>query len=309
LLIWGCVIVRLVQKVEPLNAVASSGDAEVQTAITISTDDVERAKPILRWVGGKTQILKNLLSLLPSDINRRHYIEPFLGAGALFFAIKPRSALVSDSNRHLMQMYMYVRDNPEEIAKCLAVHASRSTEEYYYQIREIYNRESPSPAQAARFIYLNKSCFNGIFRVNRSDEFNVPYGRKEPPFLPSEMDLRAVADSLRSATLKSCDFEEALEDAETSAFIYLDPPYPSLDGAVSFVRYTPSRFYSNDHIRLAKFVQNLDTKGCLVMVSNADTPLVRRLYRGFNLTSISVIRHVTCKGEMNRASELVITNY
>ena len=289
---------RSVLVVDPHSSEPEKGDVSLR-----------HASPILRWVGGKTQILAFLTERLPNDVNDRFYAEPFFGGGALFFSVRPEGALLSDSNRHLLDVYKQVRDHPNDVATELERHASRSSEAYYYEIRRAYNKSAQSAVRAAQFIYLNKSCFNGVFRVNRADEFNVPYGWKEPPHLPSREELCAVAVQLRAANLICCDFEEAARQIPDSSFVYFDPPYPSINGTRSFVRYTPNQFSEDDHRRLASAVRRLDRHRCFVMVSNADTPLVRKLYAGFNFSSVDVIRHVTCKGETNRTSELLITNY
>jgi DNA adenine methylase len=142
-------------------------------------------QPFLRWAGGKGRLVKSLIQYLPKDISKRKYIEPFVGAGSLFLALQPKNAIISDSNKHLIDTYRYIRKNPDLIHIYLSQHAKNSSEKYYYQVRNRYNRSKPSAAQSARFIYLNKTCFNGIFRVNMEGEFNVPYGWKHPTFLPS----------------------------------------------------------------------------------------------------------------------------
>ena len=192
------------------------------------------AAPFLRWVGGKRRLASNLLNYLPRDIEERLYCEPFVGAGSLFFALQPQKAFISDLNDHLIKCYLAVRDKPDLVFSYLNDHAKKSCREYYYEVRGKYNRcnnrDSFSVAQAARFIYLNQTSFNGVFRVNKRGEYNVPYGLKEPPFLPSLDHLRSVSKALKHARLAVLPFEEAIVDATASDFHYLDPPYPPLNG-------------------------------------------------------------------------------
>ncbi len=265
--------------------------------------------PFLRWAGGKRQLRKILLNFLPEDMGQRTYREPFLGGGSLFFAIRPKTAILSDANEHLIRCYKFVRDEPGLVARYLHSHAAKDGEAYYYRVREEYNRSEFSAAQAARFIYLNKTCFNGIFRVNAKGKFNVPYGRKESPAIPSENDLIAIAGILKDTSLKASSYEKALENASKEDFIYLDPPYPPLNGTAYFTHYTKDRFSEEDQKTLAERVHELDRCGCMLMISNADTPLIRRLYRKYELVSLPVIRYLTCKSVRHKVKELVITNY
>jgi DNA adenine methylase len=268
-----------------------------------------KLNPFLRWAGGKRQLKRFLLELLPKDVSDRTYREPFLGGGSLFFALQPKSAVLSDANEHLIKCYEFVRDQPELVARHLKRFASMDTETYYYRARETYNGARFSAAQAARFIYLNKTCFNGIFRVNSKGKFNVPYGRKESPAIPDAAELNDIAMALKNASLHALSFNKALEDANGRDFIYLDPPYPPLNGTAYFTHYTSERFSTRDQNDLADRVHELDRGGSLLMISNADTPLIRRLYRKYDLISLPVIRYLTCKSVRHKVKELVITNY
>ena len=266
-------------------------------------------RPFLRWAGGKRKLVTLLLEFVPEDVLDRQYREPFVGAGALFFALRPRSATISDANDHLIMCYEYVRDRPDLVHRYLVHHAARTSERYYYAVRSDYTQSGPSAAQAARLIYLNSACFNGIFRVNKRGEFNVPYGRKEPPVLPTRAALRTASCSLRSAAIRVSDYRKALADAESGDFVYLDPPYPPLNGTAYFTHYTPDRFGEGDQRRLAVAFRELHERGCLLMMSNADTELIRKLYDAFTIDELSVTRYVTCKRRKHRVKELVITNY
>ncbi len=270
---------------------------------------VSKIGPFLRWAGGKRQLKRILVAFLPLDVSERTYREPFLGAGSLFFALQPKAAILSDANEHLIKCYESVRDQPGLVARYLQSHTAKDDEAYYYRVREEYNRSEFSAAQAARFIYLNKTCFNGIFRVNAKGKFNVPYGRKESPAIPSDNDLVGIAAILKNTSLKASSYEKALETASTEDFIYLDPPYPPLNGTAYFTHYTIDRFSVQDQTKLADCVNELDRGRCLFMISNADTPLIRRLYRKYELVSLPVIRYLTCKSIRHKVKELVITNY
>src|SRR5712692_7650350 len=268
-----------------------------------------KVSPFLRWAGGKQQLKRILLAFLPLDVSERTYREPFLGGGSLFFAIQPAAAVLSDANEHLIKCYEFVRDQPTLVARYLRFHASKNTEAHYYRVRSAYNESQFSAAQAARFIYLNKTCFNGIFRVNTKGKFNVPYGRKESPAIPSDNDLISIAATLRNASLKTSSFQKALENTSRGDFIYLDPPYPPLNGTAYFTHYTIDRFSVQDQTKLADCINELDRGRCLFMISNADTPLIRRLYQKYELVSLPVIRYLTCKTVRHKVQELVITNY
>jgi len=265
--------------------------------------------PFLRWAGGKRQIVRELINLLPDDIEKRLYREPFLGAGALFFALRPKRAVLSDANEHLIKCYEYVRDDWKSVARYLRQYARRNSQSYYYEVRKRYNRSHYSAAQAARFIYLNKTCFNGIFRVNRRGQFNVPYGWKEPPAIPTPANLREIADALRGATLRAASFATVLADVSPNNFLYLDPPYPPLNETAYFNHYIRGRFNKFDQEWLAAWVRKIDAKGCPFMMTNADTDKIRRLYSGFRFLRLPVTRFITCKSVRHKVKELIITNY
>src|SRR5713101_1921658 len=221
-----------------------------------------KISPFLRWAGGKQQLKRILLAFLPTDVRERTYREPFLGGGSLFFALRPRAAILSDANKHLIKCYEFVRDQPELVARYLRFHALKNTMAYYYRVREEYNNAEFSASQAARFIYLNKTCFNGIFRVNTKGEFNVPYGWKEPPSIPTAEILERASNALKHAVLVSQGFDESLQDAKRNDFVYLDPPYPPLNGTAYFTHYTTDRFTQSHQDRLSSVVRHLDQLGC-----------------------------------------------
>jgi len=250
----------------------------------------ESVKPFLRWAGGKTRSTPFLIDLFPSNFpSTGLYYEPFLGAGSLFFYTEPQKAVLSDNkNQHL----------------------AKTCEEYYYRMRYEYNHTKPSISKAALFIYLNKTCFNGLWRVNKKGEFNVPYGFKEPPCLPSKEDLRKTSLALSNANLLHKDYREAVKDAKKGDFVYFDPPYPPLNGTSYFTHYTKERFTKEDHEKLALLAEELTKRECRVLISNADIPFIRSLYEGgFNIYGLEVTRWIRADGKRYKVRELAITNY
>lgn len=268
-----------------------------------------RARPFLRWAGGKSKIVHRLLKYVPVQYGR--YWEPFLGAAALFFALSPTKAFLSDLNDDLIECYRQVRDSPQLVARYIRRHASKTCEKYYYQVRDKYNRGRPSAAQAARFIYLNKTSFNGIFRVNLKGEYNVPYGRKERPALPTVDDLCAASDLLHRSVLSAAPYEAALQSnpPQEGDFVYLDPPYPPINRTAYFTHYTASRFSWEDQRSVAEVAKTLDRRGVFVMISNTDTRPIRELYDGWDCHPLPVVRWIAANGTRHRVSELIITNY
>jgi DNA adenine methylase len=230
-------------------------------------------KPFLRWAGGKTRSIPFLEKHLPPNVSSMHrYYEPFIGAGSLFFHIKPSKAILSDNNKDLIECYETVQKRPDAISTYLKQYLSNTCEGYYYKMRKKYNTSKHSIARAALFIYLNKTCFNGIWRVNKKGEFNVPYGFKEPPALPSKEELRNVSIYLSNVELIHSDYKEAVKNAERDDFIYFDPPYLPINGTSCFTRYTRDRFTKDDHDELALLAKKLTSKGCHVLISNAESP-------------------------------------
>jgi DNA adenine methylase len=268
-----------------------------------------KADPFLCWAGGKSRLIPFIASFVPSDLEHCTYWEPFLGAGSLFFALHPSRAILSDLNADLISCFRAVRQHHQLVAQYLRMHASRNSKAYYYAIRSRYNKSRNSITKSAMFIYLNKTCFNGIWRVNKKGEFNVPYGYKEPPALPSMTALIAASNALKSAKLMVGDFREILQEARAGDFVYLDPPYPPLNKTAYFTHYTQEGFEPKDQIAVAEVATSLDKKGCRVLISNADTKFIRSLYDGFRVIERSVIRWIRTDGKRYKAKEILILNY
>ncbi len=230
----------------------------------------------------------------------------------MFLAVRPQKAYLSDLNADLIFSFRAVCQNPELVSRHLREHGRKDSESYYYYIRDSYNNARHySIAQGARFIYLNRTCFNGVFRVSKEGRFNVPHGKRDNTLLPTLSHLRYVSTALRTTCLTVQSFEKALSQVNKGDFVYLDPPYPPLNGTSFFRHYTPDRFAPEDQERLASDVCSLTSRGALVMLSNADIPWIRELYSdsNFSLHPFSAIRSVTSKKKKHTVRELVITNY
>jgi DNA adenine methylase len=224
--------------------------------------------------------------------------------------LTPQKAYLSDSNKDLIECYNAIKSDPEIISEHLKQHLENNCKEYYYKMRDEYNSSKPSILKSALFIYLNKSCFNGIWRVNKKGHFNVPYGYKEPPPLPSNEDLLKISKALSNAKLVHKDYKDAVISASKGDFVYFDPPYPPLNGTSYFTHYTKERFNKDDHAELALIAKELTKKGCLVMISNADIPYIKSLYKdSFNVYGLEVTRWIRTDGERYKVGELIITNY
>jgi DNA adenine methylase len=260
--------------------------------------------PFLRWAGGKRWLVESLVPQLPRDFT--DYYEPFLGAGTLFFAIRPKRAFLSDSNEELMRTYQQLKEDSQEIIKWLKT--LRNTKTGYYHIRK---SKVKNPARfAARFIFLNKACWNGLYRVNRRGEFNVPYGNKQGTEIYVEENLKAVSKALADVALMVCDFEESLKMCKKRDLIYLDPPYTVAHEKNGFLKYNSKIFSWEDQIRLAAIVEGLHARGCYVVISNAYHSSILNLYKNFavqKLTRASII-----SGEASgrrRIHEALIKNF
>ncbi|TET10394.1 MAG: Dam family site-specific DNA-(adenine-N6)-methyltransferase [Candidatus Atribacteria bacterium] len=268
-------------------------------------------KPFLRWIGGKQNLIKFLIKFVPEDYNKHKYYEPFLGAGSMFFKIIPDNAYLSDYNFHLINCYKMIAEYPYKVHNLLNLFLKNDSKKYYYKIRANFNRNIKkfSYVQAAKFIYLNKTCFNGIYRVNKEGSFNVPYGYKENLSIPTLQYLNDLSFILKKVKLECFSYENIYSLVKKGDFVYLDPPYPPLNGSSYFSHYTKERFFSDDQKRLAVFAEKLSNKGCNVLISNADTKEIRELYLKWYKKPIDVVRYVSCKSKRRRVKELIIANY
>ena len=266
-------------------------------------------KPFVKWAGGKRQLMGLIQEFFPNRYGT--YFEVFLGGGIVYFRLKPKKAILTDSNTDLINCYIVVRDQVDKLISAIKWYESKvSDKDYYYEMRDQCLDGMTDIKKAARFIYLNKTCYNGLYRVNREGKFNVPYGKHEkPPRLYDELSLRAVSKILQSAELSACDFECGLRNATRDDFIYFDPPYDRSNNS-SFISYSQNGFGRKDQVRLAKVFKSLDRKGCKLLLSNSDTSLVRDLYRDFIIKPVSTKRAINCKGDGRRDfPEVLVVNY
>jgi DNA adenine methylase len=262
------------------------------------------ARPVLKWAGGKQQLIKQLLERVPGGYNK--YIEPFFGGGALFFALQPKGAVLSDSNRELIDVYHVVASHAEELIAHLA--ALKVDEESYYTIRSCDLAGLSDIERAARIIYLNKTCFNGLYRVNRGGRFNVPYGDHKNPRICRPGELRAASALLKQSTLLSGDYKEVLaHHAEEGDFVYLDPPYLPVSRYADFKRYTREQFYEEDHVELAQEVGRLHELGCHILLSNSNHPLVYDLYKEFKTEVFRTRRNISKNGRNRKGEDVIIS--
>lgn len=264
--------------------------------------------PFLRWVGGKAGLVSRLARFTRLQPGAT-YFEPFLGAGSLFFSVRPSKAVLNDLNHDLIHCYECVRSRPDLVWRHLRSLLHRQSREEYIALRDEFNASEASYRRSALLIYLNKTCFNGIWRVNRSGAFNVPYGAKEHAGFPTRSQLILAAASLDSARLKAGDFEAATTDACAGDLVYLDPPYLPLSPTAFFRHYTPGRFSVEDHERVALLAADLAARGANVMVTEGDSKLVRKWYKEFRVSEVAVRRSVSCDAQRLDASELIITSY
>jgi DNA adenine methylase len=268
-------------------------------------DDV---RPILKWAGGKWHLMPLLGQRFPPRERIARYFEPFVGGAAVFFHLQHTRSYLSDTNTELVNVYEVVRDHVEEMIAILSMHVN--TAEHYYHVRAQDPAALPSVARAARLIYLNKTCYNGLYRVNRQGRFNVPFGRYRNPTICDAANLRAASRALCHATLRVGDHETVLCDAAAGDFIYFDPPYQPASKTASFTAYTDARFDTAEQERLARTFCRLHRAGCYLLLSNSDTPVIRDLYAGFRIETITARRAINCKAEgRGPISELVIANY
>ena len=268
----------------------------------------------MKWVGGKGRLLPQLMPLLPAGVELMRHVEPFVGGGAVFFGLRPERALLCDVNPTLVDTYTAVRDDVDAVIEHLRALAHDHDRDVraYYRVRERYNRARKlAPAQrAAMFVYLNKTCFNGLHRVNRRGEFNVPAGRYDKPRILNEVVLRAASTELSRAELSCSGFERLLTAARPGDFVYLDPPYEPVSQTASFTAYAQDGFGREDQLRLRDVFAVLDRRGCKLMLSNSDVPFIRDLYQRWNISRVSASRAVNSDpGKRGPVQEVVVRNY
>lgn len=292
------------------NTLSATTSAQTATATPTAT-----LTPIVKWVGGKRQLLSEILSRLPNSIG--HYAEPFFGGGAVCLQLHPHHALINDANRELIKVYGVVRDNVDALIASLNQH--KNNEDYFYAQRRAdrdvaYFSRLSDIERASRFLYLNKTCYNGLYRVNQQGEFNSPFGRYDKPAIVNAEGLRALSHYFNTNKVQflGVDAMDILDVAEIAPrmFFYLDPPYTPVSQTSSFTGYTASGFSFPDQERLYQFCLRLHYEGHLFLLSNAAHPAIMNLYRDFTIDIVSATRSINCQGDKRGAvNELLIRNY
>lgn len=271
-------------------------------------------QPFTKWTGGKRQLLPVIRELMPKTYNR--YFEPFVGGGALFFDLAPKDAVINDFNVELINCYQQIKDNPQELIEILKVHQEYNSKEYYLDLRSADRDERidmmSEVQRAARILYMLRVNFNGLYRVNSKNQFNVPYGRYKNPKIVDEELISAISVYLNNNQLeiKVGDFEKAIVDVRTGDFVYFDPPYIPLSETSAFTSYTHEGFSFADQVRLRDVFKRLSDTGAYVMLSNSSSALVEELYKDFNIHYVEATRTNGAKSSSRgKISEIIVTNY
>lgn len=276
----------------------------------------EKPKPFVKWVGGKRQLLAQFrrLNLYPPekfDIRTGRYFEPFVGGGAVFFDLLPEKGFLSDLNKELVTTYNVIKSNVEGLIVSLKKH--KTDKEYFLNIRAKDSKTLNDLAVASRFIFLNRTCFNGLYRVNSKGGFNVPYGKYANPLICDETNLRKVSKSLQNIEVKHQDYKGVLKTAKKGDFVYFDPPYYPVSKTASFTSYTAEAFLDKEQIELRDTVLELNKRGCFVMLSNSDTPFINEIYsglKGIRVNKVEAGRAINSKGSgRGKITEVLVTNY
>ena len=269
----------------------------------------------VKWAGGKSQLLEQFKPFFPKEFN--NYIEPFVGSGAVFFYVienlKPNKAVIGDVNEELMLTYEVIRDDVEQLIDLLKIHKDNHMsvgKPYYLKIRALETSSLSKVERAARFIYLNKTCFNGLYRVNSKGKFNVPMGSYKNPDIVQKDKLRRISSLLKETEIHSDSFEKIAVKGKKGDFIYFDPPYYPVNGSKSFTTYTKENFLEEEQRKLAEVFKKMDEKGCYLMLSNSDTEFIKELYKDYNINFVKAKRLINSDANgRGKINEVVITNY
>ncbi len=275
------------------------------------TSPKSEAKPVLKWAGGKRRLLEQYAPYFQRAFSS--YYEPFMGGGAVYFwlrsqaQVRPVKAALTDINPELINFYQVLRDRPEALIRKLATHQKRHCQEYYYSIREQDKTELTPLSRAARLLYLNRTCFNGLYRENSQGKFNVPMGRYKNPRILDQEGLLAASESLKGARIEVAPYTAVEQLARPGDLVYFDPPYHPLTETSDFTSYTKQGFTAEDQENLAKLYARLVGQGVNALLSNSDTPLIRSLYREFQQVPIQAARSINSKGDgRHKITELLI---
>ncbi|MDM8313094.1 DNA adenine methylase [Clostridium cadaveris] len=271
------------------------------------------AAPVLKWVGGKRQLMDEIRQLVPKSYTT--YYEPFIGGGAVLFDLQPDKAVVNDINGELINLYEIIKNDVDALIEDLKRH--ENTSEYFYNIRELdRNKEVyeglSSVEKASRIVYLNKTCFNGLFRVNKAGEFNTPFGKYKNPNIVDEVTLRAVNKYFNRAKIKitNNDFEECLKGIRKGSFVYLDPPYDPVSNSANFTGYDKGGFNRDEQVRLKKICDKLNKRGVKFLLSNSSTDFIKELYKEYDIKIVKAKRAINSNGDSRGdVDEVLIRNY
>jgi DNA adenine methylase len=276
----------------------------------------EKPKPFVKWVGGKRQLLKQFLrmKLYPPDkfnLKTGRYFEPFVGGGAVFFDLLPDTAFLSDLNNELVITYNVIKNDVERLITSLKKH--KNTKDYFLKIRAQNPEKLTDVNVASRFIYLNRTGFNGLYRVNSNGGFNVPFANNRNPLICDGINLRRISKALKHVEIKRQDYKEVLKKAKRGDFIYFDPPYYPINKTSSFTSYTKESFLDKEQIELRDTFIELTKRGCFVMLSNSDTPFINKIYseaKGVSIAKVQAGRAINSKGSgRGKITEVLVTNY
>lgn len=277
-------------------------------------DKNRQAAPFLKWVGGKRQLIPAITNVLPADIGRYTWYEPFIGGGAMLFHLQPQRAVINDFNHELINVYEVIRNHPEELIEDLRKH--RNEPDYFYEMRALDKNgglnQLSSVQRASRVIFLNKTCYNGLYRVNKAGEFNTPFGRYKNPNIINEEVLRAVSDYLNTAEIEihNTDYTKVAELAGKDAFVYLDPPYHPISASSSFTGYVQGGWNGEEQVRLRETCDRLNKKGIRFLQSNSSSPFIKELYKDYTITTVKASRYINSVAAKRGAiDEVLIRNY
>ena len=281
-----------------------------------STLELNQPKPFLKWVGGKRALVDEIIKRMPSKFNT--YFEPFVGGGALFFELKKRGMLegkksyLFDANKELINTYNTVKNNPYELIEILKEFQNKHSHDFYYEVRAMDREGSftalPDAMRSARFIYLNKTCFNGLYRVNSKGFYNVPMGRYKNPAICDTSSILSASRALQDAEVLHVDFSKVLDFAKKGDFVYFDPPYYPLTPTSSFTSYNQDIFLDDEQKRLFNTFEKLAKKGLHVMLSNSDTEFIKELYKDYKIDFVEMNRFINSKsGRRGKIKEIIVT--
>jgi DNA adenine methylase len=270
--------------------------------------------PFFKWVGGKRQIMPSIVAYLPKDVKTYQYVEPFVGGGAVLFHLQPKRATANDLNTELINVYEVIKNNLDPLIIDLKKHENNST--YFYAIRNIDRtpdyKNLSDIERASRIIYLNKTCFNGLYRVNNAGEFNSPFGNYKNPNIINEPVLRAVSKYLRTNDIELCneDYEAVLDKVDQNSFVYLDPPYHPISTSSNFTGYVQGGWNMFDQIRLREACDKLNAKGIKFLLSNSSADFIKEQYRQYSINTVKANRAINSDGaNRGEIDELIIRNY